>query len=154
MTDVTLRRAAGADLDRVVALQKAAYAKNRSILGVEPLPLTVDYALIFRTMEVWLSETGGHLEGVLIVEVRPADLLIWSIATDPDRPASGVGRMLLREAEAKAREKSLRTLRLYTGTKLVERVAWYQRHGYVIERIEEMPDRSVTHMVKRLGDDR
>jgi len=40
--------------------------------------------------------------------------------------------------------------RLYTGTALEDRIAWYGRHGDTVERIEELSDRSVTHMVKRL----
>ncbi len=39
-----LRRATADDLSAVTALQQAAYAKNRVLLGVEPLPLTADYA--------------------------------------------------------------------------------------------------------------
>jgi hypothetical protein len=37
-----LRRATIEDLPQVVALKHAAYAKNRAILGVEPLPLLAD----------------------------------------------------------------------------------------------------------------
>jgi hypothetical protein len=37
-------------LEAVVALQRAAYARNRSLLGVEPLPLLADYASILRSM--------------------------------------------------------------------------------------------------------
>ena len=39
-----LRRATAADVDALTALQHAAYARNRDILGVEPLPLLADYA--------------------------------------------------------------------------------------------------------------
>lgn len=53
-------RATGADLDRVVALQRAAYVLNRAILGVEPLLLMADYAEIFRKMKArWTSAKGG-----------------------------------------------------------------------------------------------
>ena len=45
---VTLRRAGPGDLAVVTALQRAAYAKNRPLLGVEPLPLLADYDEILR----------------------------------------------------------------------------------------------------------
>jgi hypothetical protein len=45
-----LRRATVDDLAAVVALQHAAYAKNRAILGVEPVPLLADYGQIFAGM--------------------------------------------------------------------------------------------------------
>ena len=42
-------------------------------------------------------------------------------------------------------------IRLYTGTPLAHLVAWYGRHGYAVERIEALSDRSITHMIKYLG---
>ena len=147
---VALTRATTADLDRVVALQRAAYARNRVLLGVEPLPLIVDYAQIFATMEVWLALSPRGLDGVLILEPRAADLLIWSIATDPAAQSAGLGRDMLAAAEARARVLGRPTMRLYTGAILTHLVDWYGRHGYVPERQEVMPDRVVQHMIKQL----
>lgn len=148
-----VRRAAGSDLEAIVELQRAAYAPNRLVLGVEPLPLQADYADIMRRMEVWLAESRDQttIEGVLILEQRADDLLVWSIATDPARQSVGLGRFMLQWAEQRARELGRTVMRLYTGTLLIERVAWYRRHGFDVERIEQMPDRSTTHMIKRLS---
>jgi N-acetylglutamate synthase-like GNAT family acetyltransferase len=148
-----VRRATSADVVAVVALQRAAYAKNRPLLGVEPLPLQADYTDVVDAKEVWLAESETGLDGVLILEPRERDLLIWSIATDPARPPAGTGRDLLAWAEIRAAELERDTVRLYTGTKLAHLVAWYGRHGYVTECVEELQDRSITHMVKRLGSD-
>jgi ribosomal protein S18 acetylase RimI-like enzyme len=145
---VSLRRASTADMDAVVALQRAAYARNRDLLGVEPLPLLADYQQIFSDYEIWLAERE-RLVGVLILEPRPEDLLIWSIATDPATQAKGLGRALLAAAEARARELGLSTMRLYTGAKLQHLIDWYGRRGYVIERIEQLSDRAITHMMKQ-----
>ena len=145
-----LRRAAVADLERVVVLQRAAYDRNRALLGVEPMPLTANYAEIFGSKEVWLAESDCTLDGVLMLEPRPDDLLIWSIAAAPEAQKKGVGRTLLAAAEDRAHEIGRDTIRLYTGTRLTHLVAWYRRHGYATERLEELPDRSITHMVKRL----
>jgi ribosomal protein S18 acetylase RimI-like enzyme len=148
---LALRRATLADLDAVVAVQRAAYARNRTLLGVEPIPLQADYQQIFADYEVWLAEAERRLVGVLILEPRADDLMIWSIATDPARQSKGLGRALLEAAEVRARELGHDCIRLYTGTKLEHLVAWYGRHGYALERIEELSDRSVTHMMKRLA---
>lgn len=147
--DLALRRALPEDFERVVAIQRAAYARNRELLGVEPLPLMVDYKEIFRDYEVWVS-AEGPVTSVLILQPRAADLLIWSIATDPARQQSGIGRAMLAAAEARAREIGRATMRLYTGAILHHLTGWYGRHGYAIERIEELPDRTVAHMVKQL----
>jgi ribosomal protein S18 acetylase RimI-like enzyme len=143
-----LRRAGAADIVAVNALQHAAYARNRTILGLEPLPLTVDYATIVADYEVWLLEHGDALEGVLILETRPDDLLIWSVAVAPEVQGRGIGSRLLDIAQARARELGRRKVRLYTGEKLAGNIAWYERHGFVRERTEDLGDRRLVHMMK------
>lgn len=145
-----LRLATLADIPKVVALQQSAYARNRELLGVEPLPLMADYNDIARRMEIWLAEQSGRLLGALILEARPEDLLVWSIACDPSTQGSGLGNSLLSAAEARARQLGHTVVRLYTGAVLEHLVAWYGRHGYLIEHIEALSDRSITHMVKQL----
>ena len=148
---MTLRRATASDLPAIISLQHAAYAGNRALLGVEPLPLLADYAAILASHEVWLAEGSGRLEGVLILKAEPDHLLIWSIATAPPLHGRGVGNRLLAEAEARARKLGLQRLRLYTGEPLTGNIAWYERHGFVRERIEQLHDRRIVHMVKELA---
>ncbi|NJO22768.1 MAG: GNAT family N-acetyltransferase [Sphingomonadales bacterium] len=147
--DLSLRRGGIDDLDAVLALQQAAYAPNRLLLGREPLPLLADYQQIFRDYEVWLADVDG-LAGVLILQPRPDDLLIWSIATDLARQRGGLGKVLLAAAEVRARELKRDTIRLYTGAVLQHLIDWYGRHGYRVERIEQLSDRAITHMIKPL----
>lgn len=149
--DLPMMRATTADRLEVEGLQRAAYARNRDLLGVEPLPLLADYANIFRDMEVWIARSReGDLMGVLILEPRPDDVLIWSIASAPDGQAKGLGRSMLAAAEDRARQLGRTHMRLYTGSVLTHLVAWYGRHGYLVERVEQLPDRSITHMRKEL----
>jgi GNAT superfamily N-acetyltransferase len=148
---IALRRADSGDLPRLVALQGAAYARNRTLLGVEPIPLQADYTAIMRDMEVWLAIDRDRLAGALILEPRAADLLIWSIASDPATQGAGLGRALLAASEERARQLRCTVVRLYTGTPLGHLVAWYGRHGFAVERIEALSDRSITHMIKHLG---
>jgi ribosomal protein S18 acetylase RimI-like enzyme len=145
-----LRRAVAADLPAITALQRASYAKNRTILGVEPLPLTVDYAEIFPDYEFWLHEGADGLDGVLILQPRQDDMLIWSIATAPSAQGHGLGDRMLAFADGQARDRGLACMRLYTGEKLTGNIAWYQRQGYAVEHTEEREDRRLVHMVKRL----
>jgi ribosomal protein S18 acetylase RimI-like enzyme len=147
---VTLRRATRDDLPAVVALQRAAYAKNRPLLGVEPLPLLADYAEILAEYEVYLAERDGALDGVLILEPRADDLLIWSVATAPQAQGRGVGNAMLEFAETRAHELGRTCIRLYTGEPLTGNIAWYSRHGYAHERLEDMGDRCIMHLIKQL----
>ncbi len=147
----SLRRATAADYDRLVSLQHAAYARNRVLLGVEPIPLKADYHAVLREKEVWLAEEGDALAGALILEPRDGDLMIESIATDPALQSKGLGRSLLTAAEDRARSLGYDVVRLYTGTVLTHLTGWYARHGYQTERIEVLSDRSITHMIKHLS---
>ena len=147
-----LTRATGEDRDRVIEIQFAAYAKNRKLLGLEPLPLQVDYDEVFETHEVWLfQDLNAETVAALILEVRADDLLIFSIATDPRRQATGVGRHLLAAADIRARQLGHSVVRLYTGATLQHLIEWYGRNGFTIEQIEHLDDRAITHMVKQLA---
>ena len=145
-----LRRALAADVPALVALQQAAYARNRPLLGVEPMPLLADYADILATQEIWLAEDRGVLEGALILDLRGGALLIWSVAVAPAAQGRGIGNRLLAAADQRARELGHVTLRLYTGEPLTGNIAWYERHGYAVERVEALPERRLVHMVKTL----
>jgi GNAT superfamily N-acetyltransferase len=147
---VTLRRATLADLAAVEALQQASYAKNRPLLGVEPLPLLADYREVFADYEVYLAERDGALDGVLILEPRAGDLLIWSIASAPHAQGRGTGNAMLAFADDRARALGVPCVRLYTGAPLASNIAWYGRHGYVHERTEDMGDRTIVHLIKQL----
>jgi RimJ/RimL family protein N-acetyltransferase len=138
------------DLAALGELQRTAYAPNRAVLGVEPLPLQLDYDSILGHYEAWIVDGEGGLAGALILDPYPDHLLIWSLATDPSAQRQGIGKRLLAAAEERARQLGLDTLRLYTGEKLVANVRWYHRHGYAIERVEELEDRRLVHMTKRI----
>jgi RimJ/RimL family protein N-acetyltransferase len=146
-----LRRANAGDVVAVTAFQRAAYAKNRLLLGVEPQPLQADYTTILAEYETWLYESTDGLDGVLILAPRADDLLIWSIATAPRLHGQGLGRRLLAAAEERARALGLAVVRLYTGEKLTGNIAWYERHGFVRERVEDLGDRRAVHMMKRIA---
>lgn len=139
------------DLVAVVALQHAAYASGRTVTGVEALPLRADYDDIFARMECWVVDGPEHLDGALILELRDDDMLIWSVSTHPHARSRGVGTALLAFAERRARESGRDIMRLYTNERLTRNVAWYARSGYIVERIEDMPDRRAVHMKKILG---
>ncbi|HEY8566015.1 MAG TPA: GNAT family protein [Beijerinckiaceae bacterium] len=147
---LTLRRGDLTDVEALLALQRVAYAENAPLLGVEPLPLRADYRALMAELEVWLAADVSGLTGALLLDPQVDHLLIWSVATHPLARGSGLGNALLAAAEARAAALGLTTLRLYTGEKLSHNVAWYERRGYAIERIEALPDRNLVHMVKHL----
>jgi GNAT superfamily N-acetyltransferase len=143
----------------VERLQCAAYARNRELLGLEPLPLLADYGEIFRDYEVWVApsdEAPDEVDAALILDTRRADdILIWSISGAPntqnDTKKRGFGKALLQCASDRARQLGRNAVRLYTGQPLTDLIDWYARNGYEIERTEQLPDRSIVHMLKTLS---
>lgn len=148
-----MRRVTPADLGALTALQRAAYARNRPLLGVEPLPLLTDYAALLADpgFEVWLDEAAGRPDGALIVAPREDNLWIESVAVRPEAQRTGRGDRLLAFAETRARDLGLGALRLLTGAPLRHLIDWYGRRGFAVEREEALPDRVVVHMAKALG---
>ncbi|MCA0423526.1 MAG: GNAT family N-acetyltransferase [Proteobacteria bacterium] len=149
---LVLTRMTGADRDAIEAFQEAAYARNRAILGAEPLPLKWDYGTIFLGTEVWGVHDKDALVGLLIL--RPGDdaLRIESVATLPQVQGGGYGNAMLNAAEFRARDWGFAAIRLLTGEKLTQNVEWYLRKGFHVETLERLPDRSIVHMIKHLRD--
>lgn len=145
-----LTRASSLQRAEIEAFQEAAYARNRAILGAEPLPLKWDYATIFSETEVWQARQKDRLVGVLIL--RPGDdgLMLESVATLPDVQGGGYGNALLNATEFRARDWGLKSIRLITGERLTQNVEWYQRKGFHVETVETLKDRNIVHMVRRL----
>jgi ribosomal protein S18 acetylase RimI-like enzyme len=146
-----LRRALRGDIPALAALQQAAYAPLKARIGTFLPPADADFSEIFETMEIWLEGRAEGLNAALILDPRTDHLLVWSIAVAPARKGAGLGSALLDFAESRALQAGLAEVRLYTNERFTENVAWYQRRGYAIERIEEMPDRRRVHFSKRLS---
>lgn len=144
------RRGSVADRAALVAMQEAAYAPNRAIIGGTPTPLTWDYADILSRLEVWLAEDSGGIAGALILEHRPDDLYIQSIAVAPRAKGAGVGNRMLAYSEARGREAGHGILRLVANARMTVNVDWYRRKGFAIEKIEERGGHRRVFMAKVL----
>jgi RimJ/RimL family protein N-acetyltransferase len=143
-----LRRATEADLGRLIALQRAAFAANRDILGVEPLPLLWDYRAKLRQSEVWITHAA---DAALVLDLEPGALDLASIAVHPAAQGKGLGRALLRAAEERALALGRAAVTLVTGEALTRNVALYRRAGYEAVRTEQLPDRRIVHFRKMIG---
>jgi ribosomal protein S18 acetylase RimI-like enzyme len=145
-----LRRALPADQAAIEQLQALAYESVAVLTARTPIPLMWDYGEKLRDWDVWLSEDGEGLTGVLMLHLRPEDLYLESIAVHPRMQGTGLGNRLLAAVDAAAIAEGRPAVRLLTNEKNVDRIALYQRRGYAIEFIEEMADRRAVHMVKHL----
>lgn len=142
---MNLRRAIRSELPAVTALQRAAYAALKERIGMALPPHDADFEVLFETMEIWVSGPSQALEAALIVEPKPDHLLVWSLAVAPGLKGKRLGSALLDFAEDRARRDGHGLVRLYTNERFTENVAWYRRRGYLVERVEERPDRRIVH---------
>jgi ribosomal protein S18 acetylase RimI-like enzyme len=147
---VPLRRASSHDIPAIVALTEAAYLPNESIIGVPSLPRIADYRQVLAEHEVWLAESDGALDAVLVLEEEPAKFTLWSIAVAPAATGKKLGSMLMDFTEERARALGHDAVHLYTHARLSDRIGWYERLGYQITHYEDLPDRRLVHMRKSL----
>jgi len=147
---VVLRQAERGDRDALVAMQMAAYEPNRAIIGGVPTPLGWDYDAVLGQWEVWLAEDDSGLCGALILELRPDELYIQSIAVAPRAKGRGIGNRLIAHAENRAHESSRDRISLTVNGLMTFNIDWYGRKGFAVSRIEVIGQRRRVHMAKAL----
>lgn len=147
---MALRRASSDDIPAIVALTEAAYLPNESIIGVPSLPRIADYHQVLAEHEIWLAESDGALDGVLVLEDGPAKFTLWSIAVSPAATGKKIGSTLMSFTEERAKALGHDAIHLYTHEKLADRIGWYERLGYQVTHYEDLPDRRLVHMRKSL----
>jgi RimJ/RimL family protein N-acetyltransferase/ribosomal protein S18 acetylase RimI-like enzyme len=148
-----LRRACAADYEPLVALQQSAYATNRAITGRMPIPLQWDYRDVLRDWECFVLDGNGRFDAAMIGRSRPEDYYIESLSVHPEGQGTGVGNMLLKAGETRARQFGRDIVRFITNMKLHRNVDWYLASGYTIERIERREDRDIAHFVKSIQEE-
>lgn len=148
---IFLRRAGPADAPAVRQLVRDAYAKWVPAMGREPMPMLADYDLAVREHEVDLAYVDGTLAALIEMIVHPDHLFIENIAVAPGNQGLGLGRHLLRHAEARARELRLAEMRLLTAQEMAGNAALYQSFGYKIDRTEPFKGGFTVYMTKGLA---
>ena len=142
MNNLTIRDAGEADVPALQALYAAAFAQRSGHDG----PGTMEDAWRRLRTEapsarVLLAEVGGQAVGTLTLFVLPTLLhpitpaaLVEAVGVDPRFQGCGIGRALMDEAMARAREAGCYKLALSSNNKRNEAHAFYealgfQRHG-------------------------
>jgi ribosomal protein S18 acetylase RimI-like enzyme len=76
------------------------------------------------------AELAGQLVGCVYLENKGNYLYLSTLAVDPSAQAHGLGRQLLRAAEAHARQAGCATIKMSVLALRPELLAWYERQGY------------------------
>jgi GNAT superfamily N-acetyltransferase len=127
---VTIRCAETAEAGAVAALVERAYAPWVAVIGRRPAPMDDDYAARCAAGQAFVLERDGALAGVLVLEDAADHLWLDNVAVAPDRQGEGIGGALLDFAEAEARRRGFREIRLLTHRMMLSNIAIYARRGY------------------------
>ncbi len=79
---------------------------------------------------VWLAEERGAILGALVLVPSDGFLLLANVAVHPHVRGKGLGRHLLKHAEAVAHDLGYEELRLTTHADMTETVGLYLRNGW------------------------
>jgi GNAT superfamily N-acetyltransferase len=149
--EYSFRRAIGADVSKVAALVNAAYGHYVERIGMLPRPMTDDYAEVIANQRVTVAESHGIIVGVIVLTIDDEGFLIDNVAVDPSHRGKGLGKALLKFAEAEARRAGFDSIYLYTHEKMIENLALYSRIGYVEYDRRSQGAFFLVYMRKHLG---
>lgn len=115
---------------RLRKLAESAYAVYVPRIGLRPAPMDADYGELVERGQVTVAEVDGAMAGALILVPAADHLLIENVAVAPEHQGEGIGGLLMRLAEERARAAGIGELRLYTHRLMTENRDWYARLGY------------------------
>lgn len=115
----------------IAALVEATYAPWVPVVGQRPGPMEDDYAARVARGEAFVvAEASGALAGLIVLEEKDGGFWLDNVATAPAYAKKGLGRRLIRFAEAEARRRGYGAIRLYTHQRMERNVALYRALGY------------------------
>ena len=130
MDNWTIRRAVAADAEGLGHCLEAAYAEDAARL--DDLPVMAEgVAEEIAERLVWVAETADGIVGGLVLLPSDGFMLLANVAVNPSQRGLGLGKRLLLLAEAEARDRGYRELRLTTHAGMRDTIGLYQRSGWL-----------------------
>lgn len=149
-----LRRAETSDLEELMRLEAICFEEWR-----RDSRRMIRDSLRNPRHEVWVCpevESGGErLTATLVLRWLPGALRVYSLATDPERQGSGMGRFLMDFARRRAEESGVRAMRLEADAGRKGLLGWYERLGFTRETLLKdfyAPGRDAWRMIAKLAD--
>jgi GNAT superfamily N-acetyltransferase len=146
--ELSIRIATAADADTIRNLVRDAYQRWVSVIGREPLPMTIDYQKAIVEHRIDLMSTQGQTVGIVETVVRDDHLWIENIAVAPTHQGKGYGQQLLNHAECLAKTAAKTETRLLTNGAFQTNIALYHKHGYLITSTEPFMGGTTVYMKK------
>ncbi len=77
------------------------------------------------------TAADGQIQGCVYLNQTDDGFYLGMLSVDPEVQNAGIGKALLKQAEAYARSKQHNKIQISVLDSRVELIAWYERHGYV-----------------------
>jgi GNAT superfamily N-acetyltransferase len=136
---VQLRIAGNADAEALMGLINSAFRKAESfIIDRDRVDLEVVQSLLAKG-EFLVAEDQIALSGCVYLELRGERAYLGLLSVDPARQKTGVGSMLMCEAELHCARAGCRVMDLRTIDLRRDNRAFYKRRGYVETGTEPFP---------------
>ncbi|MEE9589165.1 MAG: GNAT family N-acetyltransferase [Hyphomicrobiaceae bacterium] len=126
-----IRAAMADDADAVRRCAEQAYAMYVARIGKKPAPMIADFAGQIAKGLVHVVECAGDVAGFIVHFANDDHYFIENVALRPEHQGHGLGRRLLRFAEAEAQRQGFGRVELYTNAAMTENLEFYPRLGYV-----------------------
>jgi predicted N-acetyltransferase YhbS len=128
---ISIRTAAPADAAKITDVINAAFrvAEEFFIDGLRIGQAEVEQLL--GKGAFLLAETGDKLSGSVYVEMRGERSYLGLLSVDPASQKSGLGSLLMNEAENYCRQRGSRFMDIYIVNLRQELPPYYRRRGYV-----------------------
>lgn len=141
-----LRIAGKADAEGLMDLINAAFRKAEGfIIGRDRVDLEVVHSLLAKG-EFLVADDEGALAGCVYLELRAERAYMGLLSVDPARQKTGVGSMLVSEAELRCAKAGCRFMDLKTIHLRKDNRAFYKRRGYVETGTEPFPSELTTKL--------
>ena len=131
VVDIEIRRATRADVSKVTACVRAAYAPYLDRMATPPAPLLDDYPTLIARGVVDVAERRDQVVGLIVWWAEADHAFVDNVAVSPAAQGLGLGRRLLDHAAEWASAAGHDELRLYTNEAMTENLAYYPRLGFV-----------------------
>ncbi len=126
-----MRDAVLSDQVAVEACVQAAYQPYVERMGTPPAPMLADYRAVIERGVVRVATIDGVVCGVIVMWPEIDHFYVDNVAVGESSRESGLGRMLLNDAERAAIAAGRQEIRLYTNAAMHENLGYYPRRGYV-----------------------
>jgi len=143
---VQLRIAGNADIGHLMDLINSAFRQAESfIIDRDRVDLEVVQSLLEKG-KFLVAEDEGSLAGCVHLELRGERAYLGLLSVDPRLQKSGVGSLLLREAELHCARAGCRFMDLRIIDLRQDNHAFYKRRGYVETGTEPFPPELTTKL--------